>query len=127
MTITQTSISTFLDLQDAIKAEALRINNLLSGDFSDYAPRYCGIIPEDLDMRIEGEDRIFLEYVDPYENFQTDTWTIPVDYIGMSDEEILAIVQEEWENLAKAHREREVACLKRQAEMFGYELKEKGE
>jgi hypothetical protein len=35
---------------------------------------------------------------------------------------ILAIAQEEWENLAKAHKEREVACLKRQAEVFGLRI-----
>lgn len=124
MTITQQSISTFLELQEAIKAEALRINNMLSDEEHDYAPRWCGIIPEALDITITGQ-YVVLTYEDAYEDTRQ-VWGVHADYIDLSDEEILAIAHEEWENLAKAHEEREIACLKRQAEMFGYELKEKG-
>jgi len=35
---------------------------------------------------------------------------------------ILAIAHEEWDNLAQAQREREIACLKRQADMFGLRI-----
>ena len=121
--INASSISTFLELQEAIKAEALRINNLLSDQNHECSPAWCGVELDYLDCDID-ERNILLTYHVPYEDY-TDTWTIPVDYIGLSDEEILAIAQEEWDNLAQAQREREIACLKRQAGMFGYELKEK--
>lgn len=90
--VTQTSISTFLELQEAIKAEALRINNLLSDadteGVSNY--RWCGVFNESsLDIEI-CERSISLSYKIPYED-DIERWTIPTDYIGLSDEEILAI------------------------------------
>jgi hypothetical protein len=130
MAITQQSISTFLELQGAIKAEALRINNMLHEDVTDFAfeyeglePDYCGVDLDYLDFKIQ-YNKIILTYYVPYEDY-TNTWTIPTRYIGLSDEEILAIAHKEWDNLAQTNREREIACLKRQADMFGYELKEK--
>lgn len=123
--INASSISTFLELQDAIKAEALRVNNMLNDQEHDYSPDYCGVDLDYLGFEIQ-HNEILLTYYVPYEDY-TDTWTIPVEYIGLSDEEILAIAYEEWDNLAQAQREREVACLKRQADMFGYELKEREE
>jgi len=123
MTITQTSISTLLELQEAIKAEALRINNMLSDEEHGYCPSWCGVIPEALDMTITGQ-YVVLTYEDAYEDTRQ-VWAVHTDYIGLPDEEILAITHEEWDNLTQANRDREIACLKRQADMFGYELKEK--
>ena len=125
--INASSISTFLELQDAIKAEALRINNMLSDAdtecISNY--RWCGVFNDSSLVMCISEQNIYLTYKIPYED-DYDRWILPTKYIGLSDEEILAIAQEEWDNLAQANREREIACLKRQADMFGYELKEKG-
>jgi hypothetical protein len=122
--ITQQSISTFLELQDVIKAEALRINNMLNDENHEYVNQWCGVFNQSsLEMSIN-DKYITLSYSPSYEDY-TDTWTIPTKYIGLSDEEILAIAHEEWDNLVQAQREREITCLKRQADMFGYELKEK--
>lgn len=109
----------------ALKIRAIHINNMLSempvpDDISTYKPNWIGVDTDVLKMDTS-LNIITLTYYPPWETF-TDEWTVPIEWLDMSDENTKhTFIQWATEQL-QAEADRKEKQLRDLAEYLGYGL-----
>lgn len=87
-------------------------------------PVWCGVDTDYLKMEVDNGLVILTENV-PYEDYQNH-WTISTDYLDKDDEWIKQDYLKYMQGKYDQQKACELARMKHQAEMFGYELVKKG-
>lgn len=109
----------------ALKIRAIYINNMLSemevsDKISPYKPNWIGVYTDDLEMDTS-LNSITLTYYPQWETF-TDEWTVPIEWLGMSDEGIKQTFLQWATEQLQAEADRKEKQLKDLAEYLGYGL-----